>query len=93
MMMRSPPRPVSVPPTEVASRRPCRVVATSLSLFLPARRMAGNASRYQGVSTTARKLFMRLAARSWRVADANHAPGGVVAREQRPERRPKPRST
>jgi hypothetical protein len=51
------PRPVNVPPTEVANRNPRAVISISVSeSFLPIR-VPGKTPRYQGVSTTARKSF------------------------------------
>jgi hypothetical protein len=65
MTMMSPPRPVNVPPAEVASRNPRAVSSISLSEFLygPAR-VEGNADRYQGDSSTARKSLACFLARS-----------------------------
>ena len=56
MTMMSPPRPVNVPPTDVASRKPREVNSISISEFLYGPiRVVGKADRYQGASTRARK--------------------------------------
>ena len=48
MMTKLPPRPVSVPPTEVANRLPPRVVANSNSVFLlELMRVLGNRRWYR----------------------------------------------
>ena len=56
MIKKSPPRPVSVPPTDVAMRKPRLVVANSVTAFLLAEmRVPGNRRRYQSLSTIARQ--------------------------------------
>src|SRR6185437_5220143 len=64
MMTRSPPRPVSVPPTEVASRDPLAVSAISVSESFRPIRVLGNSARYQRASRTARKSFASFLAKS-----------------------------
>jgi hypothetical protein len=49
MMIRSAPRPVSTPPTEVASRQPCAVVSNSgIAARCGERRVAGNKGETAG---------------------------------------------
>src|SRR5215813_12884421 len=63
--MRSPPRPVRLPPTEVAKRDPRSVVRISSSVsFLRSITVARKISRYHGARITARKSAECLAARS-----------------------------
>src|ERR1700733_9920016 len=61
-MMSWPPRPVSVPPTDVANRKP-RALSSVSESFFPIR-APGNSSRYQGASTSARKSLACFLARS-----------------------------
>jgi hypothetical protein len=64
MMIMSPPRPVRVPPTEVAIRKPRAVSSISVSESFDPIRVPGKADRYQGTSTTARKSLECFFARS-----------------------------
>jgi hypothetical protein len=64
IMIRSPPRPVSVPPTEVANRDPLAVSSISVSESFCPIRAVGKTDRYQGASSTTRKSLECFLARS-----------------------------
>jgi hypothetical protein len=64
MTIRSAPRPVSTPPTEVAMRQPFAVVSNSaIACRLGASRV-GNSARYHGLSTMRRESRDHLSASS-----------------------------
>jgi hypothetical protein len=65
MTMRSAPRPVSTPPTEVARRNPPRVVTSSCSGDRAEARRVGNRARYQDAIMTARQSRANLSESSW----------------------------
>jgi hypothetical protein len=65
MMMKSAPRPVSTPPTEVAMRKPCTVVSNSGTAWRCGdSRVVGNSFRYQSLATMRRQSRDNLSARS-----------------------------
>ncbi len=65
MTIRSAPRPVSTPPTEVASLKPRAVVSNSAIACLTAESRVGNSRRYQGLATMRRQSRDNLSASSW----------------------------
>lgn len=64
MMMKLPPRPVSVPPTEVLYRNPPFDVSSSVSVFLPETTVPGKNARYAWLSITFRQSRASFAASS-----------------------------
>jgi hypothetical protein len=64
MTMRSAPRPVSTPPTEVASRQPCAVVSNSAIAARCGDNRVGKIARYQSLATICRQSRDNLSARS-----------------------------
>jgi hypothetical protein len=64
MMMMSAPRPVSTPPTEVASRQPCAVVLNPDTACRWAERRVAKSCRYQSLARTCRQSRDSLSARS-----------------------------
>jgi hypothetical protein len=64
-MIRSAPRPVSTPPTEVASRQPYAVVSNSgIAARCGDRRVSGKICRYQPLAMMCRQSRDSLSARS-----------------------------
>ena len=66
MMMRSAPRPVSTPPTEVASRQPCALVSNSGIAARCGERGVGKIARYQPLATIERLVEAEI--RIWSIA-------------------------
>ena len=65
MIMRSAPRPVSTPPTEVAKRNPPCVVTSSCSGDRAEDRRVGNRARYHDAIMMARQSRANLSESSW----------------------------